>query len=47
MIYAARFETMNNLIDYLTENCCGGRAQCLPKTRSTAGQRERRYVRAR
>src|ERR1700736_6728342 len=24
MIYAARFETMNALLDYLTENCCGG-----------------------
>src|SRR5258707_11770211 len=25
MIYAARFETMNALLGYLTENCCGGR----------------------
>ena len=25
MIYAANFETMNNLIGYLTENCCGGK----------------------
>src|SRR3981081_4783163 len=24
MIYAARFETMNALLDYLTANCCGG-----------------------
>jgi hypothetical protein len=24
MIYAARFETMNALIGYLTENCCKG-----------------------
>lgn len=24
MIYAARYETMNALIDYLTKNCCGG-----------------------
>jgi DNA-binding transcriptional ArsR family regulator len=47
MIYAARFEAMNDLIDYLTENCCGGRAQCLPKTRSSAGERTRRHVRAR
>src|ERR1700738_960158 len=31
MIYAARFETMNALIAYLTENCCRGRAEeCLP-----------------
>ncbi len=24
MIYAARFDAMNNLIAYLTENCCRG-----------------------
>jgi ArsR family transcriptional regulator len=24
LIYAARFETMNALLAYLTENCCGG-----------------------
>ena len=29
MIYAARFETMNALRAYLTENCCGG-APCAP-----------------
>jgi ArsR family transcriptional regulator, arsenate/arsenite/antimonite-responsive transcriptional repressor len=26
MIYSARYETMNALIAYLTENCCRGRA---------------------
>ena len=26
LIYAARYETMNNLLGYLTENCCGGQA---------------------
>ncbi len=37
MIYAARFETMNALLAYLTENCCGGDASactsvaCTPK----------------
>ena len=30
MIYAARFETMNALLGYLTENCCGGATQCAP-----------------
>src|SRR5438105_11712735 len=31
MIYAARYDTMNELISYLTENCCGGRPQqCAP-----------------
>lgn len=24
IFYSARFETMNELIGYLTENCCGG-----------------------
>ena len=31
MIYAARFEAMNALIGFLTENCCGGTtATCAP-----------------
>jgi ArsR family transcriptional regulator, arsenate/arsenite/antimonite-responsive transcriptional repressor len=31
MIYAARFETMNALLGYLTENCCqGAPAACAP-----------------
>jgi|SRR5690242_14084700 ArsR family transcriptional regulator, arsenate/arsenite/antimonite-responsive transcriptional repressor len=31
MIYAARFDRMNALLGYLTENCCQGRAeQCAP-----------------
>lgn len=31
MIYAAQFDTMNALLAYLTENCCGGAAeQCAP-----------------
>ena len=29
VIYAARFEAMNELLAYLTENCCGGNP-CLP-----------------
>jgi len=29
MIYAARFETMNALLSFLTENCCGG-VSCPP-----------------
>jgi len=29
MIYAARFETMNDLLGFLTENCCGG-VSCAP-----------------
>jgi ArsR family transcriptional regulator len=31
MIYAARFEVMNALLGYLTENCCAGAADnCAP-----------------
>ena len=31
LIYAARFETMNGLLAYLTENCCSGVASdCAP-----------------
>src|ERR1700677_683363 len=29
MIYAARFATMNALLGYLTDNCCGG-VPCAP-----------------
>src|ERR1041385_8880087 len=29
MIYAAQFDTMNELLGFLTENCCGGVA-CAP-----------------
>src|ERR1700733_1024599 len=33
MIYAARFETMNGLLVFLTENCCQGTAEtCAPAT---------------
>jgi ArsR family transcriptional regulator len=35
MIYAARFDTMHDLIAYLTKNCCEGENQkCAPKTKS-------------
>ena len=34
MIYAARFDTMNALLAYLTQNCCkGARETCLPAAR--------------
>jgi ArsR family transcriptional regulator, arsenate/arsenite/antimonite-responsive transcriptional repressor len=33
MIYTARFETMNSLIGFLTENCCGG-VPCAPAAAS-------------
>lgn len=46
MIYAARFETMNALLAYLTDNCCGGAPEkctptrpCVP-AKSTKRRRE-------
>src|SRR4051812_21832067 len=30
MIYAARYEAMNALVGFLTENCCGGVPKCAP-----------------
>ena len=30
MIYVARYETMNALLGYLTENCCGRGVACPP-----------------
>src|SRR6201992_4540545 len=32
MIYAARFETMNEMLGFLAENCCGGTATCAPSS---------------
>ena len=35
MIYSARFETMNALLGYLTECCCGGEPEkCLPRVKT-------------
>ncbi len=31
IIYSADFQNMNELVGYLTENCCGGRS-CAPST---------------
>ena len=46
MIYAARFETMNGLLAFLTENCCqGAPASCAPMeckpTSKSARKKER------
>src|ERR1700720_477270 len=38
MIYAARFETMNGLLAFLTENCCqGAPTSCGPVRKSAKG----------
>lgn len=43
MIYAARFDTMNALIGYLTENCCGGAPEnCAPAACVPAGTTPKR-----
>jgi ArsR family transcriptional regulator len=49
MIYAARFETMNGLVAFLTENCCqGAPEQCAPAAIcETAGVRDETPARAR
>ena len=30
LIYSAEYDTMNNLLTYLTENCCGRDTACVP-----------------
>ena len=43
MIYAARYDTMNALLGFLTENCCQGRAeQCKPAGREKPAPRPAR-----
>src|SRR5579864_9546275 len=42
MIYAAQYDTMNALLDYLTENCCQGRAEECAPTGTSAKRRTRR-----
>ena len=37
ILYSARYETMNNLLGYLTENCCGGNP-CSPVTCCSIGE---------
>ena len=35
MIYRARYDTMNQLLGFLTENCCGGTPEkCVPTRRA-------------
>jgi len=39
VIYSADFESMNGLVAYLTENCCGGRA-CAPSSKPVRKERK-------
>lgn len=41
VIYAANFDTMNSLVSFLTENCCGGGA-CAPECRPAATAKRRK-----
>jgi ArsR family transcriptional regulator, arsenate/arsenite/antimonite-responsive transcriptional repressor len=48
LIYAARYETMTNLLGYLTDNCCGGQPElCEPKCTPAKPARKRRKESAR
>jgi ArsR family transcriptional regulator len=43
MIYAARYETMNALLSYLTDNCCRGAPQkCAPSRRCVPAKAKKR-----
>jgi ArsR family transcriptional regulator, arsenate/arsenite/antimonite-responsive transcriptional repressor len=47
MIYAARFETMNALLAFLTENCCQGAPEaCSPPAVCKPARRKRAKVSA-
>jgi len=42
MIYAARYETMNALLGYLTENCCkGAKGVCAPAAECRPARKKR------
>ena len=36
LFYAADFPTMSGLVNYLTENCCGGTQSCAPACKPPA-----------
>ena len=41
--YSANFAAMNGLIEYLTENCCGGQPQlCTPACKPATAKRRKR-----
>ncbi len=43
MIYAAQFDTMNSLLGFLTENCCGG-APCAPAVECKPARKRARVL---
>src|SRR2546421_10232958 len=47
MIYAARYEAMNALIAYLTENCCAGAPEkCAPQRKCEPAKPRKRKLEA-
>lgn len=44
IVYGADYEAMGELLGYLTENCCGGAAPCLPASRGRADNRRERVA---
>lgn len=42
LVYSANFETMNEIVGYLTENCCGRGVQCAPVCEVAAPKARRR-----
>ena len=48
LIYAVRYKTVNNLLAYLTENCCGGHPElCEPACTPAKSSRRPKKVTAR
>lgn len=44
--YSANFVAMDDLIAFLTDNCCGGKGACLPKTTAAATMEKRRRAKS-
>ena len=47
VIYSTDFQNMNELVGYLTENCCGGGRSCAPRPPLAKGKRHEALSRAR
>jgi len=47
VIYSTDFQNMNELVGYLTENCCGGGRSCAPRPSLAKGKRHEALSRAR
>ena len=47
VIYSTDFQNMNELVGYLTENCCGGGRACSPRPSLAKGKNHEAFSRAR